>query len=331
MALNWGIISAGKISHDFVTALGTLTDYHRVVAVAARDLCRAKEFAKLHDIEKYYETYEALANDPTVEVVYIGCLNPQHFPVAMMMLENGKHVLCEKPLCINEREVRKLVALAQERKLFLMEAIKSRFYPSYQYLRQQIESGSLGEIQQVNVTMGSLIAHVERMAKNELGGGVVLDLGVYTIQLCQWIFQKYPQSIQAEGTLNSDGVDLTMKATLIYSDTAFATIETSAMEALNNQAVIKGSKGQMILYNIASPIQLVDVDSETKNWPLPQAKHQFNFRNNFGLTYEAEEVRRCIRSGRLQSTTMSLDESLTIVRIQDEIRKQIGVMYKADE
>lgn len=163
-ALNWGIVSAGKISHDFVIALGTLTDYHRVVAVAASDLCRAKEFAEFHDIRKFYGTYKELASDPTVEVVYIGCLNPQHFPVAMLMLENGKHVLCEKPLCMNEKEVGKLVAFAEEKKLFLMEAIKSRFYPGYQYLRKRIEDGDLGEIQEVNVTMGSPISHLERMA-----------------------------------------------------------------------------------------------------------------------------------------------------------------------
>lgn len=164
MALKWGIASAGKISHDFVNALGTLADDHRVVAVAARDLNRAKEFAKLHSIEKYYEGYKGLANDSNVEVVYIGVLNPQHISVAMLMLEHGKHVLCEKPLCMNEKEVRELVSFAERKKLFLMEAIKSRFYPSYQYLRDQIDNDNLGVIQEVRVTMGSKISHVERMA-----------------------------------------------------------------------------------------------------------------------------------------------------------------------
>lgn len=163
MALRWGIVSAGKISHDFVTAIETLAD-HEVVAVAARDLNRAIEFARIHKIEKYYETYENLANDHNVEVVYIGVLNPQHFSVAMLMLNAGKHVLCEKPLCMNEKEVMELVTLAKRKRLFLMEAIKSRFYPSYQYLRDQIDNNNLGVIQEVHVTMGSQISHVERMA-----------------------------------------------------------------------------------------------------------------------------------------------------------------------
>ncbi len=164
MPLKWGIASAGKISHDFVTALGTLTDHHYVVAVAARDLDRAKEFAKLHNINQYYDAYNELAVDPNVEVVYIGVLNPQHFSVARLMLEHGKHVLCEKPLCMNEKEVKELVNFAVEKKLFLMEAIKSRFYPSYRYLRDQIDGATLGEIREVHVTMGSQISQVERMA-----------------------------------------------------------------------------------------------------------------------------------------------------------------------
>lgn len=165
MALKWGIASAGKISHDFVNALGTLsiTD-HIVVAVAARDLNRAEEFAKLHDIEKHYGTYEELANDSNVEIVYIGVLNPQHFPVAMLMLENGKHVLCEKPLCMNGKEVRKLTSYAEEKKLFLMEGIWSRFFPSYQYLREQIDNGILGEIKEVHVSLGFPIEDVDRLA-----------------------------------------------------------------------------------------------------------------------------------------------------------------------
>ncbi|KAJ6644319.1 Trans-1,2-dihydrobenzene-1,2-diol dehydrogenase [Pseudolycoriella hygida] len=331
MALKWGIASAGKISHDFVTAIGTLPDTdHQVVAVAARDLNRAKDFAKLHNIENYYGTYAELANDPNVEVVYIGVLNPQHFSVAMLMLEHGKHILCEKPLCMNEKEAGKLVAFAQQQKLFLMEAIKSRFYPSYELMRKQIEDGRLGKIQEVHATVGSPISQVERMAKKELGGGTVLDLGVYAIQLCQWIFQEYPKTIEATGTLNSEGVDLTMKASFLYSDSATATIETSAIEALPNRATIKGDKGEITLYNVPSSVLLIDANGEEKTWHMPEAKHKFNFRNNFGLTYEAEEVRKCIRGGKLQSTTVSLNDSLDIARIQDEIRRQIGVVYEAD-
>lgn len=155
MALKWGIASAGRISHDFVNAVATLNDFeHQVVAVAARDLDRAKEFAERFEIPKAYGSYEELAKDSNVEVVYIGTLNPQHFDVAQLMLENGKHVLVEKPLCMNEKQARKLISYAERKKLFLMEAIWSRSFPSYQYIQKQIKNGMLGEISSVDVEFG---------------------------------------------------------------------------------------------------------------------------------------------------------------------------------
>lgn len=165
MALRWGIASAGKISFDFVNALGTLSDNdHQVVAVAARDLSRAQEFADKFVIAKAYGTYVELAEDPNVEVVYIGTLNPQHYEVAQLMLEHGKHVLVEKPLCMNEKQAKKLIAYAERKKLFLMEAIWSRFFPSYQYLQKQIRNGMLGDVKSVHVDFGIPIQHVERLA-----------------------------------------------------------------------------------------------------------------------------------------------------------------------
>lgn len=165
MALRWGIASAGKISSDFVNAVSTLSDNdHQVVAVAARDLNRSQEFAEKYGIAKAYDAYDKLAKDPNVEVVYIGTLNPQHFEVAQLMLEHGKHVLVEKPLCMNEKQAKKLIAYAERKKLFLMEAIWSRFFPSYQYLRKQIRNGMLGDIKSVQIDFGASIEHVDRLA-----------------------------------------------------------------------------------------------------------------------------------------------------------------------
>lgn len=155
MALKWGIAAAGRISHDFVNAFSTLDEKdHEVVAVAARDLSRAKEFAEKFEIPTAYGSYLELATDPEVEVVYVATLNPQHFEVATLMLEHGKNVLVEKPLCINEKQASKLIALAEERNLFLMEAIWSRLFPSYQHIRKQINSGVLGDITSVEVEFG---------------------------------------------------------------------------------------------------------------------------------------------------------------------------------
>lgn len=156
MALRWGIASAGRISHDFVNAIGTLSpENHQVVAVGARDLSRSQQFAELHSISSAYGSYLELAQDPNVEVVYVGTLNPQHAEVAQLMLEHNKHVLVEKPLCMNEKQARTLIDCAKQRNLFLMEAIWSRFFPSYQYVRGQIKNGMLGEITMVEAEIGS--------------------------------------------------------------------------------------------------------------------------------------------------------------------------------
>ena len=155
MALKWGIAAAGRISDEFTNAMSAHDKQnHQVIAIAARDLSRAEEFAKRFDIPKAYGSYLDLAKDATVEVVYIGVLNPQHLEVAMLMLDHGKHVLCEKPLCMNEKQSKKLIAFAESKKLFLMEAIWSRFFPSYQYIRERINAGKLGEIVSVEAEFG---------------------------------------------------------------------------------------------------------------------------------------------------------------------------------
>lgn len=166
MALKWGIASAGRISHDFVNALGTLNEKdHEIVAVAAQDLGRANEFATRFGIQKTYDNYLELATDPDIEVVYIGTINTKHFEVAKLMLENNKHVLVEKPLCMNENQARDLISFAKNKNLFLMEAIWSRFFPSYQYIREQIHKGVLGEILSVDVEFGfENLLSVERLA-----------------------------------------------------------------------------------------------------------------------------------------------------------------------
>lgn len=164
MALRWGMAAAGNISHDFANALTTLSkDEHQIVAVAARDLNRAQQFAKCFDIAKAFGNYLELAEDPNVEIVHVGAIHTQHLTVASMMLEHGKHVLCEVPMGINEKQVQKLVALAKKKNLFLIEGIWTGHFPSYCYIRQQIQSGALGEIQSVDIDCGVELSNIERL------------------------------------------------------------------------------------------------------------------------------------------------------------------------
>lgn len=166
MALRWGIASTGNIAHDFVNAIGTLSkDDHNVVAVAAsRDLSRSQDFAKRFDIPRAYGSYLELARDPDVEIVHIGTLHVYHLEVALLMLDHGKHVLVETPMAMNEKQIRQLTSHAKQKNLFAMEGIWSRMFPSYQYIREQIDGGKLGEIVSIDVEFGfSGISDIPRM------------------------------------------------------------------------------------------------------------------------------------------------------------------------
>ncbi|KAL9706875.1 hypothetical protein quinque_010393 [Culex quinquefasciatus] len=265
------------------------------------------------------------AKDAEIDAVYIGAINPAHYEIGRLMLDHGKHVLCEKPLCINEGQSKRLLAHAQAKKLFFMEAIWSRFFPSYIQLRDRLNAGELGDIQQVDVSFGFPLADVDRLRMKQLGGGTVLDLGVYTIQVILWAFRAAPTKIVAKGKLNEDGVDLEVSAELHFANGGIARMKTSALEKQTNTATVRGSKGTMTVSDCTY------IDGSRKEYTLPEgARHPFNFQNSCGLRYEAEEVRQCIAGGRLESASVPHIESLLIARIQDEIRRQIGVQFPED-
>lgn len=164
MALKWGFACAGKIAHDYLNAMTTLPEgHHEVVAIADPMVHQAEELAERYNIPKYYASFLELAKDPNVEVVHVASLNPYHLEVSLLMLEHGKHVLCQKPLCMNEKQARKLIEYAEKKKLFLMEGFWSRSNPSYQYIREQLQAGRLGDIKSVEVDFTNPhMASVER-------------------------------------------------------------------------------------------------------------------------------------------------------------------------
>ncbi|EDW28857.1 GL19398 [Drosophila persimilis] len=330
--IRWGIASAGKISEDFVIALSTLpASDHKVQAVAARALDRAQEFAKKHEIPSAYGSYEELAKSKDVDIVYIGTLNPQHYEVSLLMLNSGKHVLCEKPLAMNKKQVEGILAAAKANKRFFMEGVWSRFFPAYQRVREAISGGQLGEVKEVVVNFGFPLGNVDRLQKRELGGGVVYDLGVYTIQVSQWAFQEKPLKIESSGTTNAEGIDDDVSSTLTYTGGRTARMRFSSKVKLDNTAVIKGTKGQVTLIDFWSPNKLIDIDGKEKEWVPPKGKYPTNYGNSEAMRYEAEAVRQSILAGDVENKNVSYADSLLIVEIQDTIRKQIGVLNKFDE
>jgi dihydrodiol dehydrogenase / D-xylose 1-dehydrogenase (NADP) len=327
----WGILSAGKISHDFCVGVSTLNPQeHQLVAVGARNLESAKSFAKTHNIQNAYGSYEELVKDPNVEVVYIGTINPHHLASAKLALDNGKHVLCEKPLCINVKETKELQAYAKAKNLFLMEAIWSRFFPAYKRLKEELDKGTIGDVFQVIVSFGFEIAEVDRVKLKELGGGTVLDLGVYCTQFAALVFGERPERIIAGGCLNEEGVDSSTSSTLIFSGGRTATLVTSAKVQLPNEAFAVGTKGIIKLPSpMWCPTTLV-LPNETLEFPLPATDKKMNFGNSQGLSYQCHEVRKCLLNGLTESSVVSHDETLRIAEIMEAIRKQVGVVYPQD-
>lgn len=331
--IKWGIASAGKISFDFVNAIHAFKqqDLNQVIAVAARNLKSAEEFAQKFDIPKAYEGYEKLAQDPEVQVVYVGSINTTHLEIVKLLLENGKHILCEKPLGMNVKEVKEMLDLAKSKNLFLMEAIWSRFQPAHLKLKELIDQNDIGQVMHVQAEFGMPI-QADRVNKKVLGGGVALDIGIYCVQLAQFVFQERPIMVNTAGHLNADGVDETVCGSFLYSGNRSASFQFTSRIKSTNEAHVYGTKGTLTFLKF--PFWCTDTlqlkDGTLMEFPLPSAKYEFNFLNSAGLAYEAMHVRECLIQGLKESPKIPHSESLLIAELLETIRKEVGVSYEQD-
>ena len=331
MALRWGICSAGKICHDFVVSLKTLPESdHRVVAVGARSLEDAKKFAATHSIPRAYGSYEEVAADTEVDVVYVGGIHPTHLAVSTMALNKGKPVLCEKPLTMNVRDTETLLATAQEKGLFIMEAVWTRYFPAMVELRRLIAEGSIGDVKYVNIAFSFRRQPLTtaRLVDPKLGGGGLLDVGIYVLNVASMVFGgEQPESIRAWGQLSEEGTDELAAITLVYKGGRIAQLTCGTAYNIPSQAVVCGTKGEVkIPAPFWCPTKLETPDG-TKEYPLPEPALPLNYGNSTGLRYEAEEVRRCLKEGLKESPVMPHKETLLIANMIEEAMKQIGVVY----
>ncbi|XP_076011388.1 trans-1,2-dihydrobenzene-1,2-diol dehydrogenase-like [Genypterus blacodes] len=332
MSIRWGICGAGKISHDFTVALRTLPpEDHQVVAVAARKLEDAQAFAKTHSISRAYGSYDELARDQDIDVVYVGVIHPCHLSTSLLFMNAKKNVLCEKPLAMNSREVQQIIACAKMNDVFLMEAVWTRFFPASKEIKRLLAQGELGDVKMVRAEFGVSLTHVPRSIQKEQGGGSVLDLGIYCLQfICMVYNGEKPESIQATGVCNDAGLDDTVVVTLKFSKNRLAVFTCSMALELPNDGVIVGTKGTIrIPAHIWSPTSLVVNGKETK-YPVPEPGLPLNFLNSTGMRYEAEEVRQCLLKGLKESAGMTHADSVLLAELEDEIRRQVGVVYSQD-
>ncbi|MEZ2389894.1 Gfo/Idh/MocA family protein [bacterium RCC_150] len=330
-ALKWGIIATGGIANTVAGDLAQLEDA-KLHAVSSRRKELAEAFASAHEVTKAYGNdggmsgYQRLLADDAVDVVYIATPHGQHFEVAKAALNAGKHVLCEKSLTINGREAAELASLARERKLFLMEAVWSRFLPSIQRAFAIAASGELGEIKWVTADLGFPAAYdpTARIWAPAAGGGALLDLTVYAL-LWPLGTLGFPQSVSAVGSLTDDGVDSQNALTLGYDGGAIAQLTSSLLAHGPRSASVAGSLGYLQTQgSINNPREL----RIRTGWDEPRVE-RFDTAG-VGYTYELREVTRCIQQGLTESPVMPLDDSVNTMRLFDGVRSQLGIRYPND-
>ena len=324
--IRWGILSTGHISGKFTKALSLLPDAE-IRAVASRNLSNATKFAEAHGIVKAHGSYSALAEDPGVDVVYIGTPHTFHLENSIMCMRAGKSVLCEKALTINAREAEEMIRVAREEDVFLMEAMITRHVPLVKKILHWIESGSIGEVRMVKASRctRSEFQPSQRHLNPGLGGGSLLDLGVYVISFASMIFQKPPENVFGVGHIGDSGSDEQGAALLKYDKGEIADLSFALRTNAVNDAYIFGTEGYIKIdeiFAVPTKATLVIDDKETEVIEEPVI--------GGGLIYEAEEVMRCMKEGLKESPCMPLEESLQIMQIMDEIRAPWALTYSND-
>ena len=324
--IKWGILSTGHISKKFADALALLPDAV-LAAVASRDLETAKNFAEKYNVPKAYGTYEELAADPDIDVIYIGTPHTFHLENSVMCMRKGKAVLCEKALTINAAEAREMVRVAREQNVFLMEAMITRHVPLIKKVLAWIREGRIGEVRMVRASRCARgIFHAgARQMNPQLGGGSLLDVGVYVISFASMIFQKSPLETVGIGHIGDWESDEQGVAILKYGNGEIADLSFALRTAAVNEAYIFGTEGYIKIDDVfAVPTKaslfVNKVEVEVLEEPII----------GNALNYEAEEVMRCLKLGLKESPFMPMDESVQIMEIMDNIRKPWGLVYPND-
>jgi predicted dehydrogenase len=319
--IRWGILATGFIADRFTRDLAEVPGAE-VVAVGSRTLAAAQEFARVHGIPRAYGSWQELAEDAEVDIVYVSTPHSAHHEATRLCLSAGRAVLCEKPFTLDRETAVDLVDLARERGLFLMEAMWTRTIPAVLRIQELIAEGAIGEVRHVAASFGfvSAVGPDHRLRAPALGGGAALDLGVYPVTFAQ-LFLGAPDHVRAWATLFPEGTDETTGILLGYDRGAVALLHCG-LNADTSGAVITGSRGRIEIpgrFHRPTAFTLVRGD-EVDIFEIPVIGE--------GMSHEAIEAQRCLREGLLESPLVPHADTLAIMATLDEIRAQIGVVYR---
>jgi predicted dehydrogenase len=323
--IHWGIVGPGRIAENLVQDFAVV-DGARVAAVASRSAERADGFAGRHGIERAYGSYAEILADPDVDVLYVATPHPQHHAIALAALRAGKALLVEKAFTATTAGAHEVVDLARQTGVFVMEAMWTRFQPAVVAVRELIADGAIGEVRSVQADLGVAREYdpVDRLFDLALGGGALLDLGVYVVSFAQMLLGT-PARVVAAGSLFPSGADAEAALLLDYADGRAATLTTSLRNALPGQARVFGTTGWIdVLPRFHHPQTIVvhRAGAEPETITRPQL--------GGGYAHELIEVTECLRAGRSESAVMSLADTLAVQAVLGEAAEQLGVRHAED-
>ena len=321
--IRWGLIGLGSIARRFSRCM-PFAPKAEIYAVASRSQEKADAFGAEVGATKCYDSYEALANDPMVDVAYIGTPHNFHLEHTLLCLNAGKHVLCEKPFAVNAAEAQVMIDCAREKGLFLMDAFWTRYFPAMVKLRELLADGVIGDVMLVQADFGyrtQAVVPESRHYSPALAGGALLDVGSYCVQLASMVYGRQPKDIVSQYTLGSTGVDELSVTVFKYSDYEMATLTTAIRLSTPQEARVMGTKGYIAIPDFWHPseltVNLTGKEPETLRFPV----------DGEGFQYEMMEVGNCIRAGLIESAVYPLDETLAIMQTLDRIRASWGLRY----
>lgn len=322
--IRWGIVGPGSIANKFAKAIQNV-DGVILNAVASRSVESGNRFAETYQIPHVFCGYENMAVSDTVDAVYIATPHPFHITCAELFLNHKKHVLCEKPLCVNAEQAIRLKECAHKNGMFLMEAMWTRFLPAIETARTLVQQGQIGQVLGVEADFcyRSTPQEDSRIFRNDMAGGALLDVGIYSLHFASFFLGYEPEQIHAQANV-ADGVDLHTVITNRYANGAIASLSCAINLQKPETAYVYGTDGSIFLpcFYGATELTLTGKDGSQQRIPCPCIGN--------GFEEEIYEACRCIRAGKLESDTHPLSDSITILHQMDDIRKQIGLSYPFD-
>jgi dihydrodiol dehydrogenase / D-xylose 1-dehydrogenase (NADP) len=323
--VNWGIIGCGDIAHSFARTLMTIPDAS-LVGVASKTPNKARKFAETFKLTKWFKNYEELLQDQKIDIIYIATTHNFHFENIMLCLNYNKHVLCEKPFTLNEKTAREAFKTAKRKKLFIMEAMWTRFLPAIQELQKKLKEEVIGDVLKVQADFWIDVPYnaSNRLYNKKLAGGALLDLGIYPLTFADIVYNTPPVTITSKAVMGKTAVDEASYYLLEYKGGRVAQLSASCKAFAPHAGLIVGTKGYIEVPSFFYPQEFTINITNGKKKRIG-APYKVN-----GYVHEALEAMRCIREGLDESPIMPGSKTLEMLRLMDTIRKQWKLQYQGE-